>query len=123
VKGIKSAWRLTFLLYVGDYPHADEHAIEGTRWTKQTRVEPATRRRHQEAAIRVLSDGPRFLLRNMNVRTVVLNGGFTDCRVLNAAFDASNPQLPRRRAARSRPRHERGDEEAALKMVSMHSAW
>ncbi len=31
-----------------------------------------------------------FLLRNMGVRTVVLNGGFTDCCVLNAAFDASN---------------------------------
>ena len=31
-----------------------------------------------------------FLLRNLGVRTVVLNGGFTDCCVLNAAFDASN---------------------------------
>ncbi|MGE0222415.1 MAG: isochorismatase family protein [Acetobacteraceae bacterium] len=31
-----------------------------------------------------------FLLRNLDVRTVVLNGGFTDCCVLNAAFEASN---------------------------------
>ena len=61
-----------------------------------------------------------FLLRNMRVRTVVLNGGFTDCCVLNSAFDASNlgyrvvvlgdlvrgtnPEM----------------EEAALKMVSLH---
>src|ERR1700674_2858151 len=41
VRGIKSAWRLTFPLYVGDIPNADEHAIEGTRWTELvTRVEP-----------------------------------------------------------------------------------
>src|SRR5205823_2737434 len=31
-----------------------------------------------------------FLLRNMRRRTVVLTGGFTDCCVLNAAFDAAN---------------------------------
>ena len=45
----------------------------------------------------------------MGVRTVVLDGGFTDCCVLNAAFDASQPQLPRRRAPRPRPRHQRRD--------------
>ena len=31
-----------------------------------------------------------LLLRNMNVRSVVLDGGFTDCCILNSAFDAAN---------------------------------
>ncbi|MEM9107103.1 MAG: isochorismatase family protein, partial [Pseudomonadota bacterium] len=31
-----------------------------------------------------------FLLRQMGTKVVVLNGGMTDCCILNAAFDASN---------------------------------
>ncbi len=31
-----------------------------------------------------------FLLRNRGVRTMVLNGGFTDCCVRNAACESSN---------------------------------
>ena len=41
IKGGRSAWRLVFPLHVGDIPNADEHAIEGSRWTEfETRVEP-----------------------------------------------------------------------------------
>ena len=31
-----------------------------------------------------------FLLRNMGVKRLVLNGCMTDCCILNSAFDASN---------------------------------
>ena len=34
VKGIKSAWRFVFPLYVGAIPNSDQHAIRDTRWTQ-----------------------------------------------------------------------------------------
>jgi nicotinamidase-related amidase len=41
IKGQRAAWRLVFPLYGGPIPNADEHGIEGTRWTEfVTRVEP-----------------------------------------------------------------------------------
>lgn len=92
VKGIPAAWRLTLPLHIGPIPNVNEHAIEGTRWTKlATHVAPDDH----------IVDGKRrlsvfyptdldFLLRQLGTRVVVLNGGMTDCCVLNAAFDASN---------------------------------
>ena len=56
----------------------------------------------------------------MNVRTVVLDGGFTDCCVLNAAFDASNLNY-RVVVLRDLVRGTNEEmEAAALKMVSLH---
>lgn len=61
-----------------------------------------------------------FLLRNLRVSTVVLNGGFTDCCVLNAAFDASNHDY-RVVVLRDLVRGTNAEmEDAALKMVSLH---
>src|SRR5690606_21982134 len=92
VNGIPSAWRPTFPLHVGEIPNGAAHGIQGTSRTERVaRVEPED----------LIVDGKRrlsafyptdldFLLRNMGVRTVVLVGGFADCCVLNAAFDASN---------------------------------
>src|SRR5690606_28614137 len=114
--------RLTFPLYVGDIPNAAEHAIEGSRWTELvTRVEDGD----------IVVDGKRrlsafyptdldFLLRNMGVRTVVLDGGFTDCCILNAAFDASNRNY-RVVVLRDLVRGTNDEmEDAALKMISLH---
>ncbi len=62
-----------------------------------------------------------FLLRNMDVRTVVFNGGFTDCCVLNAAFDASNRNY-RVVVARDLVRGTNEEmEDAALKIMSLHT--
>jgi nicotinamidase-related amidase len=122
VRGIKSAWRLTFPLYVGDIPNADEHAIEGTRWTELvTRVEPTDLVVDTKKRLSVFYPTDLdFLLRNMNVRAVVLDGGFTDCCVLNAAFDASNLNY-RVVVLRDLVRGTNQEmEEAALKMVSLH---
>ena len=79
-------------------------------------------------SLRILHGLPRFsedldfLLRNMGVRAVVLNGGFTDCCVLNAAFDASNLDY-RVVVAQDLVRGTNEEmEDAALKMMSLHMA-
>jgi nicotinamidase-related amidase len=122
VQGIKSAWRLTFPLYVGDIPNADEHAIEGSRWTEfVTRVDPSDLVVDTKKRLSVFYPTDLdFLLRNLNVRTVVLDGGFTDCCVLNAAFDASNLNY-RVVVLRDLVRGTNEEmEDAALKIVSLH---
>jgi nicotinamidase-related amidase len=90
--GIPAAWRRTFPLHVGPIPNADAHAVEGSRWTEWvTQVEPGDLR--VETKRRLSAFYPTdldFLLRNLRVETVVLNGGFSDCCVLNTAFDANN---------------------------------
>jgi nicotinamidase-related amidase len=122
LNGVPSAWRLTFPLHVGAIPNSDQHAIEGTRWTEfVTQVEPsdlvvAGKKRLSPFFATDLD----FLLRQMGVRTVVLDGGMTDCCILNAAFDASNSSY-RVVVLRDLVRGTDPDmEEAALKMVSLH---
>lgn len=122
IRGVPAAWRLVFPLYVGEIPNAAEHAIEGTRWTEfVTEVDP--RDEIVDTKKRLSPFYPSdldFLLRQMDVRTVVLDGGFTDCCVLNAAFDASNRSY-RVVVARDLVRGTNPDmEDAALKIVSLH---
>jgi biuret amidohydrolase len=122
VKGGKAAWRLVFPLFVGAIPNADEHAIEGTRWTEfETRVEPDDLIVQTKKRLSIFYPTDLdFLLRNLRVRTVILNGGFTDCCVLNAAFDASNHDY-RVVVLRDLVRGTNDEmEAAALKMVSLH---
>jgi nicotinamidase-related amidase len=122
VQGVKAAWRLVFPLYVGDIANADAHAIQGSRWTEfVTRVEPRDLIVETKKRLSVFYPTDLdFLLRNMGVRTVVLNGGFTDCCVLNAAFDASNHNY-RVVVLRDLVRGTNDEmEDAALKMVSLH---
>ncbi len=122
VNGLRSAWRQVFPLYVGDIPNADSHAIEGSRWTEfETRVEPGDQIVQTKKRLSVFYPTDLdFLLRNMGIRTVVLNGGFTDCCVLNAAFDASNRDY-RVVVLRDLVRGTNDEmEDAALKMISIH---
>lgn len=122
IKGISSAWRRTFPLHVGPIPNSDAHAIEGSPWTEfVTHVGPddlivETKKRLSAFYPTDLD----FLLRNMRAETVVLNGGFTDCCVLNTAFDASNHNyrvIVLRDLVRGTDDHL---EAAALAMVSLH---
>jgi nicotinamidase-related amidase len=122
VKGNKAAWRLTFPLYVGAIPNADEHNIEGTRWT-----EMMTQVYDQDLMVstkkRLSAFYPTdldFLLRNLGSRVVVLDGAFTDCCVLSTAFEASNLGY-RVIVLRDLVRGTNEEmEDAALKMVSLH---
>jgi len=122
IAGIPSTWRRTFPLHVGPIPNSDAHAIEGSRWTEfVTQVEPqdlivAGKKRLSPFFATDLD----FLLRQMNVRTVVLNGGMTDCCILNAAFDASNLSY-RVVVLRDLVRGTNEEmEDAALRIVSLH---
>jgi nicotinamidase-related amidase len=122
LNGIPSAWRRTFPLHVGKIPNSDAHAIEGSPWTEfVTRVEPEDLL--VETKKRLSAFYPTdldFLLRNMRVETVVLDGGFTDCCVLNSAFDASNHNY-RVIVARDLVRGTDDPlEAAALAMISLH---
>jgi nicotinamidase-related amidase len=92
VKGIPSAWRMTFPLHVGEIPNADAHAIAGSRWTEfVTEVAPEDliidNKKRLSAFYPTDLD---FLLRNLGARRVILTGCMADCCVLNTAFDASN---------------------------------
>lgn len=122
LKGIPAAWRRTFPLYVGAIPNSDAHAIEGSPWTEfVTEVKPEDQ--IVETKRRLSAFYPTdldFLLRNMKVETVVLDGGFTDCCVLNTAFDANNRNY-RVIVARDLVRGTDDNlEAAALAMVSLH---
>ena len=122
LSGLKAAWRLVFPLYAGNIPNADEHGIEGTRWTEfVTRVEPEDLTVNTKKRLSAFYPTDLdFLLRNLDVRTVVLNGGFTDCCILNAAFDASNlgyNLVVLRDLVRGTNQEM---EDAALKIVSLH---
>ena len=124
IKGGVSAWRLVFPLYVGEIPGADRHAIQGSKWTDlRTRVEPGDEIVETKKRLSVFYPTDMdFLLRNMGVRAVVLNGGFTDCCVLNAAFEASNLDY-RVVVARDLVRGTNEEmEDAALTMMSLHMA-
>lgn len=122
INGIPSAWRRTFPLYVGDIPNADEHAIEGTRWTNFV-TEVADHDLIVETKKRLSAFYPTdldFLLRNMRIETVIFDGGFTDCCVLNSAFDASNHNY-RVVVLRDLVRGTNDEmEDAGLKIVSLH---
>ncbi len=122
INGIPAAWRRTFPLHVGPIPGSDQHAIEGSKWTEfVTKVEAddlivETKRRLSAFYPTDLD----FLLRNMRVETVVFDGGFTDCCVLNSSFDANNRNY---RVIVARDLVAGTDdnlEAAALAMVSLH---
>jgi nicotinamidase-related amidase len=122
VNGIKSAWRYVFPLYVGPIPNSDQHAIEGSRWT-QFVTEVAEEDKVVQTKKRLSAFYPTdldFLLRNMRVKRLVLNGCMTDCCILNSAFDASNLGY-RVTVARDLVRGTNPEmEDAALKMISLH---
>jgi nicotinamidase-related amidase len=122
LQGIPAAWRRSFPLHVGPIPNAHAHAIEGSRWTEWcTEVQPSDMR--VETKRRLSAFYPTdldFLLRNQRIQTVVLDGGFTDCCVLNSAFDASN-RCYRVIVLRDLVRGtDDALEDAALTMVSLH---
>lgn len=92
VRGMSSAWRMTFPLYVGPIANADDHAISGSRWTEFV-TEVADCDLVVSGKKRLSAFYPTdldFLLRNLNTKRVVLTGCMADCCVLNTAFDASN---------------------------------
>jgi biuret amidohydrolase len=121
-RGHLSAWRLTFPMTVGPIPNAASHGLEGTRWTElMTEVGPGDEVVAGKKRLSIFYPTDLdFLLRNMRRRTVVLTGGFTDCCVLNAAFDAANRDY-RVLVCKDLVRGFSPEmEDAALRIVSLH---
>jgi nicotinamidase-related amidase len=122
MNGIKSAWRFTFPLYVGPIPNSDQHAIAGSRWT-QFVTEVVDGDHVVDSKKRLSAFYPTdldFLLRNMGVKRLVLDGCMTDCCILNAAFEGSNMGY-RVTVARDLVRGTNEEmEDAALKIISLH---
>ena len=122
IKGIPSAWRLVFPLYAGPIPNSDQHALQGSRWTEFV-THVAEGDHVVDTKKRLSAFYPTdldFLLRNMGVKRLVLNGCMTDCCVLNTAFEASNMGY-RVTVARDLVRGTNPEmEDAALKIVSLH---
>ncbi|MAM60272.1 isochorismatase family cysteine hydrolase [Maritimibacter sp. UBA3975] len=117
-----AAWRTLVQYYADPLPGISEHAIEGSRWTEfctevlNDDLKVLTKRRLSPFFATDLD----FLLRSMGIKRVVLNGGMTDCCVLNAAFDASNLGY-RVCVAKDLVAGSNSEmEDAALKMVSLH---
>lgn len=122
IRGIPSAWRAIITEVMGPVPNIDEHAITGTLWTEfRTEVDPRDEIVNSKKRLSAFYPTDLdFLLRQMGITTVVIDGIMTDCCVLNSAFDASN------RAYRVivPPNLTRGTDDnleaAALAMVSLH---
>lgn len=117
-----SAWRTTFPQLVGPIPGVAGHALAGSDWTRfSTTVragdEIVTGKKRLSAFYPTDLD---FLLRQMSVRTVVLDGIMADCCVLNTAFDASNLGYRVIVLADLVRGTDEDLERAALSMVSLH---
>jgi nicotinamidase-related amidase len=118
-----AAWRALTELHGFVIPTLSEHAIEGSRWTEfvtevlDTDLIVQTKRRLSPFYPTDLD----FLLRSLGIRRVVLNGGMTDCCVLNATFDASNLGYRVCVAADLVRGFNAEMEDAALKIVSLHT--
>ena len=118
-----AAWRTLFPLTVGEIPGIDQHAIQGTKWNDFS-TEVADGDLIVETKRRLSPFYPTdldFLLRSMEIKRVVLNGGMSDCCVLNASFDASNLGYRVCVAADLVRGTNPEMEDAALKMISLHT--
>ena len=92
INGLKAAWRTVFPLHVGNISNSDEHALEGTKWSELV-TDVNEKDLIVQTKKRLTAFYPSdldFLLRNIGAKTIILNGGMTDCCILNSAFDASN---------------------------------
>lgn len=117
----KHAWTRVMPLTVGEIPNIGKNALEGSRWIEfVTRVEPADFPVTKKGMSAFTYSDLDFLLKSLDVDTIVLNGILTECCVLNTAFDAANLRykvvvvgdLTRGLAP--------DVEDAALKIISVH---
>lgn len=87
-----SAWRLLLQEIAGPIPGIDEHAIEGTKWNESSLhvAEEDLMVTSKKRLSPFYSSDLELLLRNLDIRTIVLVGAMADCCVLNCAMDGAN---------------------------------
>ncbi len=92
IRGYKSAWRILSEMRDKPLPFADQHALEGSRWTRFTvHVDESDYTVDSKKRLSAFySTDLELLLRNLKKDTIVLTGALTDCCVLNAAADGAN---------------------------------
>jgi nicotinamidase-related amidase len=120
----KANWRWLYELYLPPNPGMDEHSWEGTRWV-ELRVEHDPERdlyvRTKKRLSAFYPTDLEFLLRNLDVDTVVITGAYTDCCDISTAFDAANRDfrviVPRDIVAG----FSEEAEQAALLIISLHA--
>ena len=115
-------WRHLYELYLPPNELMLEHSWEGTRWL-DLMVEEVPGDYYVRTKKRLSAFYPtdfEFLLRQLDVRTVVLTGTMTDACVLSSAFDAANRDfrviVPRDIVAG----YDEAAEHGALMVVSLH---
>lgn len=92
INGYKSAWRILSTMRDTPLPYADNHALEGTKWT-QFCVHVDDKDYIVDTKKRLSAFYPtdlELLLRNLKKETIILTGAMTDCCVLNTAIDGAN---------------------------------
>ncbi len=117
----KHAWTRVMPLVVGAIPNIEKNALEGSRWVEfVTQVDvndfPVTKKGMSAFTHSDLD----FLLRSLNVDTLVIDGILSECCVLNTAFDASNLRYKVVVAQDLTRGYSPDTEVAALKIVSLH---
>jgi len=88
----RANWRVLYPLFLPENQLTDELNWEGTKWL-DLMVEEDPRDYYIRSKKRLSAFYPtdlEFLLRQLDVHNVVLDGTLTDCCVLNSAFDAAN---------------------------------
>ena len=88
----RANWRVLYNLFLPENPLTDELNWEGTKWL-DLMVEEDPRDYYIRNKKRLSAFYPtdlEFLLRQLDVHNVVMNGTLTDCCVLNSTFDAAN---------------------------------
>jgi len=115
-------WRVLYELYLPPNPLMLEHSWEGTKWL-DLMVEEAPGDYYVRTKKRLSGFYPtdlEFLLRQLDVRNLVLTGTYTDACDLSTAFDAANRDfrviVPRDIVAG----YSEEAEHAALMIISLH---
>ncbi len=121
-KAFPSAWRLLFPVSVGEIPNIDQHAIEGTKWN-EFGIEVDWDKDYfvntKKRLSAFYSSDLEVLLRNLEIKTIVLVGAMTDCCVLNTCFDGANHDF-RVVVPRDLTRGGEHLEEPVLQLISYH---
>jgi biuret amidohydrolase len=91
----RANWRVIYPLFLPENPLTDELNWEGTPWL-DLMVEEDERDLYVRTKKRLSAFYPtdlEFLLRQLAVDNIVIDGTLTDCCVLSSAFDAANRDL------------------------------
>ena len=120
----RANWRWLYELYLPPNPAQDQHSWESTRWVDLMVETDPERDLYVRTKKRLSGFYPtdlEFLLRQLDVDTIVITGAYTDCCDISTAFDAANRDfrviVPRDIVAG----YSEEAENSALLIISLHA--